>query len=639
MRTEIRTCCALHALLIFLIAGAASAQAIGPRKAQDAAAAVKARDSLMVTFGSGVTSADTVIVIVAYDKAANQGKIQVSGLGVQSGCTSGYAPPLTNKVGIAFFYCGNVNGKALDNRDVTITSAVKDNLVAIAEEWQGLTAIEDSPAHASASNNNTMPTASTVTSNPDDVIFTAVAYKGGAMLSAPQPSSQPALGYTDSFRAMPTNLNLYPPNLIGSYYIAGTAGAYVNNAILNKSRKWFSATIALEATAPPNPLLHFTPLTDFGPSDPPYTPTIPTQGTVSFPGNLYDGANDLPTASPQHDSDGQHLASLIQPLNTKGEPAKNGKIGVLVIGMSNWTEDTCTGSQAQLPKCDPNTFFDQMKSSGLLNKRVVLADCAQGSAFAPDWMNTTSSTSAWPNCIGPKSAGVDLLHKTYKLNANQVQVVLWEDADDAAFQNAQNQQAPLIGMSSMTSQTCPPNTTGDLSYNQTAPDACVYEWEVANVAREVKILFPNVQLMFLQSRIYGGYTDSRSPHYEPWSYEYGFGTKWLIQAQIYQAAPGGMLDQLAGDLCYQAPCPNGEAPVAPWMAWGPYFWANPPTVPARSDGLQWYGGDLTFDGIHGSWCRFYNVECGRQKVADMMFKFYTQSPYTTPWLLQAGAAP
>jgi hypothetical protein len=194
-------------------------------------------------------------------------------------------------------------------------------------------------------------------------------------------------------------------------------------------------------------------------------------------------------------------------------------------------------------------------------------------------------------------------------------------------------------MNVLNRQSGPPNTTNDLTYNQSAPDACVYEWEVANIARLVKTKFPNTQMMFLHSRIYGGYTDSRSPHSEPWTYEYGFGTKWLIQAQIDQVAPGGTPDLLAGDLCYQAPCPNGENPVAPWLAWGPYFWANPPSVPARSDGLQWYAGDMTFDGIHGSWCRFYGIECGRKKVADQMMTFYTTSPYSTPWFLKAGAAP
>jgi hypothetical protein len=146
-------------------------------------------------------------------------------------------------------------------------------------------------------------------------------------------------------------------------------------------------------------------------------------------------------------------------------------------------------------------------------------------------------------------------------------------------------------------------------------------------------------MMFLHTRAYGGYTSLDSPHAEPWTYEYGFGNKYLIQAQVNQLT-SLTSDPLAGDLCYQAPCPNGELPVAPWLAWGPYFWANSPSGPARSSyfagagTLQWFGGDMAFDGIHTSACPFLGIDCGRKKVADEMMSFYTTSPYSTPWLLK-----
>jgi hypothetical protein len=622
----------------------ANAQTPGARKNQDAANSIQAQTSLTVSFANPVATGDTVVVMVAYSKSSNFGQLQVAGLGstngLQNTCTPGYAPPFTNKVGIAFFYCANVQNSAADPKDLKITAPNKDNLVVLAQEWQNLSIFEDPGVgqRGFTSGRSTTPSGASTTGFPNDVIFSALVYKGGALPSPPQPATQPAVGYTDSFRAMPTNTNLYAPSLIGSYYITSATGSYVDNWVLNKKKKWLTATVALQATNTPLPLFTATPLTDcVGDGKDCYTPALPTPGTQSFAGLLYDGSNDLATASPQHHNDGLDIANnVIQPLDRNGNPAKKGKIGVLVIGMSNWTEENCTGNPAQLPKCDPNTFFDQLKKSHNLNPKVVLADCAQGAAFAPDWMSTTSADSAWPNCIGP-SPGANLLSTVYHLNPNQVQVVLWKDADDAAFQ-AQPPQPPLWGMNIMTSPTCPPNTTNDLTYNQTAPDACVYEWEVANVARTVKSLFPNAKLMFLHARIYGGYTDSRSPHYEPYTYEYGFGTKWLIQAQIDQAS-SGTPDQLAGDLCYQAPCLGGENPVVPWLAWGPYFWANPPSGPRRADGLQWYAGDLTFDGIHGSWCRFYGIECGRKKVADQMMSFYTSSPYSIPWLLKTGAAP
>jgi hypothetical protein len=63
--------------------------------------------------------------------------------------------------------------------------------------------------------------------------------------------------------------------------------------------------------------------------------------------------------------------------------------------------------------------------------------------------------------------------------------------------------------------------------------------------------------------------------------------------------------------------------VAPWVAWGPYLWAD--GTHARSDGLQWFCSDLIAnDGTHPSMS-------GQQKVGTMLMNFMLNSKFATPW--------
>src|SRR5208282_5070318 len=91
----------------------------------------------------------------------------------------------------------------------------------------------------------------------------------------------------------------------------------------------------------------------------------------------------------------------------------------------------------------------------------------------------------------------------------------------------------------------------------TDPDACVYEYDLAQLARLLKTVFPNLKQIFMQPFTYCGYGPL-----EPDCYETGFSIKWLIQAQVNQVEQG-TLDPLAGDLSYGS---------AAWMAWAAYTW-------------------------------------------------------------------
>lgn len=151
-----------------------------------------------------------------------------------------------------------------------------------------------------------------------------------------------------------------------------------------------------------------------------------------------------------------------------------------------------------------------------------------------------------------------------------------------------------------------------------------YKEKLATVVRALRVRFPNLDLAYLSSHSYTGYADEHA-NLEPIAYQQGFAVKWLIEDQLE-----GVSDLNAN--------PAAGAVVAPWLAWGPYTWANglgPDEVlggqPGRSDGLEWACSDFTTDGIHPS-------PAGRAKAAAMLLAHFTSAPTSCPWFLAAGVA-
>ncbi len=127
--------------------------------------------------------------------------------------------------------------------------------------------------------------------------------------------------------------------------------------------------------------------------------------------------------------------------------------------------------------------------------------------------------------------------------------------------------------------------------------------------------------MFFASRIYAGYaTTQLNP--EPFAYESGYAVKWAIEAQILQMhADGSPVDAESGNLNYNN--------AAPWMAWGPYLWADG-TNP-RSDGLVWLPEDLKEDGTHLN-------RAGIEKITPILLDYFKTSRLTRCWFAEGGEA-
>ena len=298
----------------------------------------------------------------------------------------------------------------------------------------------------------------------------------------------------------------------------------------------------------------------------------------AFPGMLYQGSNVSPS---DHAADGIGFAAKIRPLDTRGNPASAGKIVVIAIGMSNWTMAMCGGQP-----CNSGTFVPTISAAPNFNPRVAIVDCAVSGAVTKYW---TSDAAQRPYSTGLYTNCRKLLAKLGYTEA-QVQAILWKDV------NAD----PTVSLDS--TSVCSPAS---------AVDVCRHEYLFGQLARYVRKRYRHLQQMFVHSRIYAGYaTIKLNP--EPYVYEYGFGNKWAIWAQINQMRGSG-IDPTAGDLSYSA---------APWIDWGPYFWASGATP--RSDGLTWLPADFDGDGTHPS-------ASGIRKVVDMMVPFYLNSPMT-PWM-------
>lgn len=273
-------------------------------------------------------------------------------------------------------------------------------------------------------------------------------------------------------------------------------------------------------------------------------------------GGLYGGGKNEPPES--HQAAALKEAARIVPLDAEGKPAKDGKIVLVSISMSNATQEF--------------SFFKGIADADAeKSPSLTIVDCAQGGQAMAEW-------------VDPKGKP-------------------WEEADRrirAAQVTPQQVQVAWIKLANK-------GPSGDL----TEHGKKLYSDTLA-VLHNAKARFPNLRIVYLGSRIYGGYSTGKlNP--EPYAYEGAFVVRWLIQDQI----KGGVA------LNYD---PARGAVKAPLLLWGPYLWADGVT-PRKSDGLVYERKDLAGDGVHPS-------QSGRQKVADQLLKFFKTDPSAKTWFVK-----
>jgi len=326
------------------------------------------------------------------------------------------------------------------------------------------------------------------------------------------------------------------------------------------------------------------------PPPPPPKPVVigPPTDTVKIPltdllartyygnaGGLYPGGINQPPSD--HDSAARARRTAIKPLDVNGDESPFGKYVLISIGMSNTTQEWC--SEKSGPPCAPWTFMGKAAADPSVNHyALVIVNGAADGQDAPAW--TSPSAAAYDRIKVARLAPLGL-------SENQVQAA-WVKLQDPK---------PSISLPA------------------DSADAYVFLTNLGQVLRALRIRYPNLRIVFLSSRSYGGYA-ATDLNPEPYAYESGFSVKWAIESQINEmrGLPG---NPRAGTLNY-------TKKSAPLIVWGPYLWANG-TIP-RSDGVVWNRADFEEDGTHPS-------QSGETKVAGMLMDFFKNSPFARCWFV------
>lgn len=266
-----------------------------------------------------------------------------------------------------------------------------------------------------------------------------------------------------------------------------------------------------------------------------------------------------------HEAAGLSIARGVRPLDADGAPDPEGRIVLISIGMSNTSAEFRRFKR--LSRSDPGS-----------NPRLVLVDGGRhgGSASCIAGDSRNASRRYW--------AEIDRRLRAGHVTPSQVQVA-WLKAADAY------PAAPF------------------------PEHALELKRRLERIVQALADRFPNLRLAYCSSRIFAGYA-SRLLNPEPFAYESGFAVKWLIEDQI-NGAPSLAFDA--------ALAPRR----APWLAWGPYLWAN--GLAPRSDGLTYALSDLAPDGTHPG-----RGAC--RKVAQKLHDFFTRDNTASCWFTRTASA-
>ncbi|MEM4637789.1 MAG: hypothetical protein QXK76_02050 [Candidatus Woesearchaeota archaeon] len=168
--------------------------------------------------------------------------------------------------------------------------------------------------------------------------------------------------------------------------------------------------------------------------------------------------------------------SQIKPLDAKGSPSPEGKIGFIAIGMRN-------------TEIEFNAFMNVENSDKDINPAIVFVNGAQDGKDIYLW---ATDGLAW--------------------------AILSERVERSGLTNKQVQVAWIKIADEKPKGEFPKNARENQEY-------------LKEIVLRLKKEYPNLKIAYLSSRIYGGY-DLKNWNPEPYAYETAFSIRWLINTQI-----------------------------------------------------------------------------------------------------------
>ncbi len=247
----------------------------------------------------------------------------------------------------------------------------------------------------------------------------------------------------------------------------------------------------------------------------------------------------------------------IRPLNREGQPDPNGRIVLASFSMSNASMEF-------------EMFEAFAMTAAERSPAVIVVNCAQGGQAMAEW--------AAPGAR-PWTVAIERLHRAGVTTA-QVQVAWIKLANICRGETVEEYSARL-------------------------------ERDSVTVLQSARRWCPNLILVALGSRIYGGWATTRlNP--EPYAHESGRVARRLL------------IRQMKGDPELN-PDPARGPVRAPWLCWGPYLWADGEKGRACDD-LVWQRADFLQDGTHPS-------PSGCAKVAQRLLEFFLHDPLAQPWFV------
>src|SRR3989442_2891197 len=130
-------------------------------------------------------------------------------------------------------------------------------------------------------------------------------------------------------------------------------------------------------------------------------PDLGSRTYKGFVGGLYPAGSNVQPAS--HTAAGQSRAQAIVPLDTSGTPSAGGKIVLLSLGMSNTTQEFCSGSSTTT-SCNSWSFMGQAAADARVNHTTLaIVNGARGGQDAQTWDTATDVNydSVRINRLGP----------------------------------------------------------------------------------------------------------------------------------------------------------------------------------------------------------------------------------------------